>query len=169
MQTNQTNNLNRPGAASSKTSCVQVQEYEPPKRDACASWRGFCISLVCIFLFLGCGNGGGERSVGTLYAEITELEVLYGVTSDTGPGYRINVTFENVGHDHIINAYWHIYGEPYTWTIDTPRINIYIDGALTATTDIFRDSFYGRRYFTISLYDYNDNMLATRTVISGYI
>jgi hypothetical protein len=141
----------------------------PPKGDASRLLAGVFLYVLCILFLIGCGNGGGESSTGTLYAEITELEVLYGVTSDTGPGYWIGVVFENTGDFDIENAYWHIYGEPYTWTIDNPRLYISVNSSIMTTTEIFKDSFYGRRYFTISLYDQNDHMLATRTVISGYI
>lgn len=160
----------RPGVGISQDPQMRLLKNADPQRETrCASWRGFCISLFLILLLIGCGSGGGESSTSTLYAEITELEVLYGVNYGYGPGYRINAVFKNKGNYGIENAYWHIYGEPYTWIIDNPRLYISVNNSIMATTEIFKDSFYGRRYFTISLYDQNDNMLATRTVISGYI
>ncbi len=167
MKTNQTNNLNRPGAPSSKTSCAQVQVEA---RTGIFPVRAF-LCAICVFIFIGCGDGAkpSHDTTGPISAKITELQVFYGVNYGDGPGYLIRVVFENTGDFDIANAYWHIYGEPYTWIVDLPRLYIYTGLSIAATTEIFRDSFYGLRYFTISLYDQNDHMLTTKTVISEYI
>jgi hypothetical protein len=128
------------------------------------------LCVVCIFLLVGCGDGkSSHNTTGPVSAKITELEVLYGVNYGDGPGYLIRVVFENTGDFDIQNAYWHIYGEPYTWIIDSPRLYIYVGSPIMVTTEIFKDSFYGLRHFTISLYDQDNHMLATKTVLSGYI